>query len=174
MTAVQLDYPDSIGTAYPGMPYGLLPRDAGHSYSVETGTLRYGSAACLATNSGNPDIECIQPDANNLKFRGVVIREQIREVKLTALAGQNGTGELHYLEEGDVASIGKKGAYYVTVSGAVVAGDAAFFIHAGTGTEMNGDFAASALAGRATAITNMRATFTTSAADGEIAVLELD
>lgn len=167
----QLTYEQEIGKAYEGTPYELFTNLDVHSLSVETGTVRYGSAVSLATGSGDPEKQCIEPDASNLVFRGIVIREHILEPKNTALASPSGDGELTYLAATETASVATKGRIWVKVETDTTAGDAVYFRHANgaTSTPLGGfDNGASVdhtlIAG---------AMFITSATAGNLAVVEL-
>jgi len=171
--SVQTDYPDSIGQAYAGLPADLT-RMSAYSYTLLTGTLRYGSAVALASNAGDPNVECVQPDADNLRFAGIALREHVREGQLEALTAPNGNGETAYLKEKDTVSVGTRGRVYVRVAEDVEAGEKAYFVHQNNASYTIGDFAVSTLAGDATEITNMHAYFRTSALAGELAVIELN
>ncbi len=169
--ATQLTYEQDIGKAYEGTPYEMFTEMAVHSLAVETGTVRYGSAVSLATGSGDPARQCIQPDASNLVFRGIVIREHVNEPKGTALASPSGDGELTYLAATEVASVATKGRIYVKVETDTTAGDAVYFRHANgaTSTPLGGfDNGASA---DHTLVAN--AIFITTATAGNLAVVEL-
>lgn len=162
---IQTAYIQNIGKAYAGML-----ADSGHtdkySYTAET-NLRYGAGVQLSA-AGDPEREVELYASPALSVRGVVIREQVREAQLPALAGLFGAGETYYVPATHTASILLKGRIYVTVDEDVTAGQGAWCKKS---TSVLGGWAASNVGADYAQVTG--AMFVTTAASGELAILEL-
>lgn len=173
---VQTEYLDGIVKALPGLPFDLSDHEA-ISRTAEVSAIAFG----LAVVRGSSDYEARLPDVANLLgagasgtiFQGVVMREHIREdIPEAPLAPPLGDSQTSYVKEQGTLAIKTAGRIWVRVETAVTEGDDVFFRHTQTGgTDVLGSFRNDNAAGNATQVATAR--FHTSAAAGELAVIEL-
>lgn len=172
---VQSTYDQNIRKANPGLPYDVTPLDA-YGRSAEGSAIRYGAAVVQGTNDNQaryPDsADVLGNGAVTAKFRGIVIREHVREGGRAALASPVGDGETSYANAGETLSLATTGRIWAIAEAAVTPNDPVFYRHAsGAGGSLLGALRNDADTATANEIQNAR--WVTSAGAGELAVIEL-
>lgn len=150
----QNSYEVNMDIAFEGMLADSLGAKDAHSKSVEGAGLEFGLGCALGTN----DDQVKQLAAITDKFAGVLIHRHKEE----------GT-----LSDKESVSVLRKGRIYVKVETAVVQGDAAHVRAIAPGVEVIGAFRNSADGVNTIDLSGL-ATFKTSAAAGELAVLDIN
>ena len=192
MPVLQDTYTRDMNPAYPGLPYDLTNLEA-YGRLAEASNIPFGVAVIQGTTDNLvrlPDAlnvfgggalinDDAPPDGVLFAFRGITIREHVREQKKNApLAFPEGqAGDLTYAAPGETLSIATRGRIWVKTSayeGDVSAFDPVYFRHTvGTaGEDQIGELLNVADTARAQHIPGAR--WVTSATAGGFAVVELN
>ena len=168
----QIDYPETMGAAYPGM---LVVKGFVASYSAET-PVRYGAAVALAEATGDGERQCVMIDAANDTFLGVAIREHVRQGDLAPLATKDGDGETFYVPATDTVSVLRRGQIWVVADVDLTPSDPVFVVHEGNAgdTTPRGNFAKTIAPNGGVAVAVPNARYMTTAVAGEVILLELN